>query len=249
MKTLVVDDDSISRLLVSRVLAREPGFEVQMAKDGLVAWNLLQSGYVPDICLVDVMMPQIDGLELLVRMRASPTLRYTKVIICSSVNERFRVAMLKSLDVVDYLVKPFSPKRILEAVRKACNLCPPEEIVPDPNGKTHREPSDSDLYLPQIPELAKKIDQYIIEIEAALATGDRAAAAEPLRAIVDAAITLEAKNLLQAARRVLDRVVVNSQSNLTAELNYLRNEQRAFLVEMSIPRKAPADRTSVDQPT
>ena len=65
MKILIAEDDELSRMLLRDILEKEPGYEVIEAADGQAAWKLLEDGLTPDLCILDVMMPFLDGIGLL----------------------------------------------------------------------------------------------------------------------------------------------------------------------------------------
>jgi two-component system cell cycle response regulator len=106
-RVLVVDDEPINRRLLARYLERE-GHEVATADDGAVGWELLRSQPF-DVVLLDVMMPEMDGYEVLERLRADPDLRHLPVIMISALEETDSIVRCIELGADDYLPKPFKP--------------------------------------------------------------------------------------------------------------------------------------------
>ena len=106
-RLLVVDDDPINRRLLAAHLERE-GHSVATADNGAAGWELLQSAPF-DVVLLDVLMPELDGYEVLERLRAAPGLRHLPVIMISSVEETDSIVRCIELGADDYLPKPFSP--------------------------------------------------------------------------------------------------------------------------------------------
>jgi CheY-like chemotaxis protein len=88
MKVLVADDDPTLRMLMRELLRRNLDCEVIEAEGGSQAWQLLESQPAPDLCIFDVLMPQVSGLDLLAKIRNDPRLRRLKIMLCSSVNEQ-----------------------------------------------------------------------------------------------------------------------------------------------------------------
>ena len=114
---LVVDDDEGNRDLLGRRLARE-GYVVRTARDGAEALAAVVSGPV-DLVLLDVMMPGIDGYEVLRRLKAEPSTRDVPVLMISALDELGSVVRCIELGAEDYLAKPFEPV-LLRARIGAC---------------------------------------------------------------------------------------------------------------------------------
>ncbi len=114
---LVVDDNPENREMLSRRLSRE-GYEVLGAAGGTEALATLGSAAV-DLVLLDVMMPDINGYEVLKRLKADERLRDIPVLMISSLDEEESVARCIELGADDFLPKPFSPV-VLRARVSAC---------------------------------------------------------------------------------------------------------------------------------
>ncbi|HEV8529465.1 MAG TPA: response regulator [Actinomycetes bacterium] len=104
---LVVDDDGVNRLLLSRALERD-GHQVRTAANGLEALEALRDGLF-DCVLLDVLMPEIDGYQVLEHMRSDPKLRRTPVIMISALEDVESVVRCIEMGAEDYLPKPFDP--------------------------------------------------------------------------------------------------------------------------------------------
>ena len=113
-RVLVADDNADMREYVARLI-RGRGHDVIAVGDGLAALAMMKS-HAPDIVLSDVMMPGLDGFELLRRVRADPETRGTPVILLSArAGEEARVEGMAA-GAADYLVKPFSARELLARV-------------------------------------------------------------------------------------------------------------------------------------
>jgi adenylate cyclase len=104
-RILVVDDDEGNRDVLARRLSRE-GYAVSVAADGSAALAALASAPV-DLVLLDVMMPGMDGYEVLTRLKAQPALRSIPVLMISALDEIASVVRCIELGAEDYLSKPF----------------------------------------------------------------------------------------------------------------------------------------------
>jgi class 3 adenylate cyclase len=117
---LVVDDDRGNRDVLARRLSRD-GHEVRTAADGESALSVLRAdgGSPIDLALLDVMMPGMDGYELLRRMKADAALRDIPVLMISALDHLESVVRCIELGAEDYLPKPFEPV-LLRARIGAC---------------------------------------------------------------------------------------------------------------------------------
>jgi chemosensory pili system protein ChpA (sensor histidine kinase/response regulator) len=111
---LVVDDSITVRRVTQRLLERN-GMRVMTAKDGLDAISVLQD-HVPDVILLDIEMPRMDGYEVASHVRNDPRLKDVPIImITSRVGEKHRARAIE-LGVNDYLGKPYQETQLLQAL-------------------------------------------------------------------------------------------------------------------------------------
>jgi DNA-binding response OmpR family regulator len=115
-KILVVEDDRFLRELVKRKLIGE-NFEVGEAVDGEEALRKAKEEK-PDLILLDLILPSIDGFEVLARIKEDPSLASIPVIILSNLGQREEIEKGLKLGAIDYLVKAhFTPGEIIEKVK------------------------------------------------------------------------------------------------------------------------------------
>lgn len=114
---LVVDDNEVNRDLLARRLQRQ-GHLVTVAEDGLQALELMRSEPF-DLVLLDIMMPQMNGYQVLENLKADEQLRYIPVIMISAVDDIDSIVRCIELGAEDYLSKPFNPV-LLKARISAC---------------------------------------------------------------------------------------------------------------------------------
>jgi chemosensory pili system protein ChpA (sensor histidine kinase/response regulator) len=111
---LVVDDSITVRRVTQRLLERN-GMRVLTARDGVDAMEMLQE-HTPDIILLDIEMPRMDGYEVATQVRADPRLAAIPIImITSRVGEKHRARAIE-IGVDDYLGKPYQEAQLLEAI-------------------------------------------------------------------------------------------------------------------------------------
>lgn len=118
-RTVLVVDDSVSVRRVTCNLLKNAGLTAVPAKDGLDAQELLQrDGRRPDLVLLDVEMPRMDGYEFLASLRRDDRFRRTPVVMVTSRAGDKHRAKAMELGATDYLVKPFEDRKLLSLVQK-----------------------------------------------------------------------------------------------------------------------------------
>ncbi len=117
-KRVLVVDDSMSSRAMQRAMLRADGFEVVLASDGQEAWRILQDDPF-DLVVSDIQMPNMDGLELTRKIRASHKLKDLTVILASNLSSPQDKAAGADAGADDYLVKgAFDQHRLLNIVHK-----------------------------------------------------------------------------------------------------------------------------------
>ena len=117
-KVLVADDDRVIRRIVTVKLSGL-GYDVEEAQDGQAALERLQSGEVPDLLIVDNLMPRMNGLQVVRTLRGSGEPRYLALPIIMLTSRQGEQDIIEGLEagLDDYVVKPFSPDELAARVR------------------------------------------------------------------------------------------------------------------------------------
>ena len=110
---LVVDDDEGNRYTLAGRLKREGYTNVTMANDGRQALQLLHSRRF-DLVLLDIMMPELNGYQVLEHLKASPELRHVPVIMITTEGGESKVMEAVQLGASGYVRKPFTADQIKE---------------------------------------------------------------------------------------------------------------------------------------
>ena len=113
---LVVDDSVTVRKVTTRLLERN-GIEVRTAKDGVDAMEILQD-YRPDVMLLDIEMPRMDGFEVATQMRHDSKLKDVPIIMITSRTGDKHKQRAMAIGVTDYMGKPFQEEKLLAAIDK-----------------------------------------------------------------------------------------------------------------------------------
>lgn len=116
-KILVVEDDDLLREIYCMKLEME-GFSVLAAQDGLIALDLA-SAHQPDLILLDMLMPRLDGLGFLAQYRNLPGDHQAIVVVASNKSSAQSMQEARALGAADYLIKAqLSPDDLVERVRR-----------------------------------------------------------------------------------------------------------------------------------
>ena len=114
-RILLVEDAADMALLTARWLERA-GHTVQHAADGPAGLKILEADPLPDLVLLDVMLPKVDGFEVLRRLRAAPRTKGIPVIMVTSFSRDKDAARGRELGANDYIVKPLMELDFLKRV-------------------------------------------------------------------------------------------------------------------------------------
>jgi excisionase family DNA binding protein len=117
-RVLIVDDDQAVVDLISDVLTHDSRFEVKVVNNGFGA-GMLAKEYHPDLIILDVMLPDINGQAVCELIRQDPTMSDIKIICISGMVEEDKIAELKAAGADDFLHKPLD---IDELIRRVCRL-------------------------------------------------------------------------------------------------------------------------------
>lgn len=147
MSTILIADDNRQITSILEEYAKKEGHTPYVAFDGQEALNLFQK-VAPDVVLLDVMMPQIDGFEVCREIRKKSD---TPVIMITARGEDFERIMGLDIGADDYIVKPFSPGEVMARVRAVLRRISREDVQ---NRK-----------IISVENLTINLDEYIVTID------------------------------------------------------------------------------------
>ncbi len=114
-RILVVDDTEVNLKLLGNLLSGK--YSLSFASGGQEALDILENT-LPDLVLLDIMMPEIDGFEVCRRLRSEERTKALPVVLVTAKNDKDSVVNGYLLGVLDYIIKPFDSDRILERIAK-----------------------------------------------------------------------------------------------------------------------------------
>ena len=122
-KALLVDDDEELLELIRDALEADGRFEIRTANNGFDA-GMMVKDYHPDVVVLDVMLPDINGKEVCQRIRSDPTLEDVRIVCISGMVEEEKIAELKDSGANDFLQKPFEVEQLVERMCQQLDVEP-----------------------------------------------------------------------------------------------------------------------------
>lgn len=117
LRILIAEDNEIILKIINIHLQRF-GFETVLTRNGQEAWEQLYGGSQFDLLISDIMMPEMDGLDLVRKIKADPDLMKIPILICSSKDDKETVKAAIILGCNDYVLKPINASQLLQKVNK-----------------------------------------------------------------------------------------------------------------------------------
>jgi len=121
---LVVEDDpEIANIL--EYLLKYEGYKINLIADGQQAYDLVtkepegEETPVPDVVLLDIMLPHVDGIQICTAIRSTPRWKNVPVIMLTAKTQDISVSFATRAGADDYIIKPFSPQDVLTRIREA----------------------------------------------------------------------------------------------------------------------------------
>ncbi|MCV6630641.1 MAG: response regulator [Flavobacteriaceae bacterium] len=115
MKKVLIVDDEPNIVMTLEYAFKKKDFKVFIARDGEETLQILQKD-IPDIVLLDVMMPKVDGYETISHIRSEETLKHMKVVFISAKNKLSDIQKGLDLGADKYITKPFSIRKVVSEI-------------------------------------------------------------------------------------------------------------------------------------
>src|SRR5215212_9124119 len=111
-RILIAEDVNVIALIMTRALEKA-GFAVEVARDGLECLHKALAS-LPDLVVLDMMLPKMNGIEVLEAMRTSPSTQKLQVLVCSAKDFKNEREVAARLGAVDYLIKSSDPSILVQ---------------------------------------------------------------------------------------------------------------------------------------
>ena len=145
MRILIAEDDLTSRTVLANMLKKQ-GYEVTATVDGAQAWQAMQQPDAPKLAIVDWMMPEMDGLEVVRLVRTLQTEQPPHIIMLTGKGEKADIIAGLDAGANDYLLKPFDPGELRARVNVGRRMVEMQDVLIKSRGSPciHGMPRSSD---------------------------------------------------------------------------------------------------------
>lgn len=207
-KILAVDDNPTNLAIIEELLSDQ--YDLKLVSNGQEALESAHQ-FQPDLILLDIMMPGIDGYEVCRRIRMSPSLCYTKIIIVSAMAMTSERLKGYKAGADDYITKPFDEDELLAKVRVHLRLKPIKEIEEIEN-KMLTLSHEIDTLLCSVTNLAKQLmtDDNISQFDRKAIAGQIHDCAKDLHGVFDGIIQSVAADIGKSALEQQQGIFSNS---------------------------------------
>lgn len=199
MKILVVDDDDISRLLATNILAKA-GYDVLDAASAKKAIEYLETGEAIRLLVSDIMMPEMDGLELLAYIRKNLGFMELPVIMYTAKRDRATVVQAIKMGIKDYMAKPIDAGKLLKKIKKVIDS--DTQPLADQKQMLNKLQIDNKTYTELLDNLTSTITSKVEEIKTTIEQNDFETIIFTIDTIMTASINLGAERILPLSKKL-----------------------------------------------
>lgn len=115
-KILIVEDELTVMMSVMDTMDNS-GYEIVRAYNGKECIKMIGSGYVPDLILLDIMLPDVSGFEVYTDLKSLPALKKTKIVAFTALGSKDMVEKMNTLGFDAIFLKPYSPEKLISAIK------------------------------------------------------------------------------------------------------------------------------------
>ena len=118
MKKIMLVDDSSTLLTSMENILKRAGYEIQTAKNGQAALDILNKGYKPDLIITDLNMPIMDGITFIKETRKKPGYKFIPILMLTTESQQQKRMEAKKAGATGWLVKPVKAQDLLAIIKK-----------------------------------------------------------------------------------------------------------------------------------
>ena len=200
MKILIVDDDRISRLIMRKLL-EEGGFDILEAENGNEGLRILETEPV-DLIISDLMMPDMDGLEMVRRIKENDITKHINVIVVSASGEKEMIVKSAALGIEGFILKPVDANLLRQKVKNSLKTAP--QILNKKATTIHRLGMNFMEYKELLQSFIDDSKKNIDSVRHFIEKGDGPQARIASNTIKGAAASIGALKIRDAAQRLED---------------------------------------------
>lgn len=126
MITILVAEDIPLNSKIIDLNLRKHNYKTIIVENGREALNILQSEETVDLVISDIMMPQLDGLQLLEIVKTTPSLSHIPIVLCSAIDDPLKVRKAIELGCDHYFLKPINPGNLIKKIRELLHIEDPQ---------------------------------------------------------------------------------------------------------------------------
>ena len=226
-RLLLVEDDLTSRRLIRALLPKDMKVNISEAEDGQVALRMMEKPPYPDIIICDVLMPNMDGLEFLARIRDLPRFSNTPVVMISANAFKDNVAKAASLKVTKFLRKPLERKELNDAIEAAL-----KEVSSKQSALVSAQQRlclDDKAYFELSAGFSRAISESITFVRSSISRDRWQAATIRINALAGSIQMVGDERLSVAITRVENQLRRADINGVTIELEMLEQENERFM--------------------
>ena len=226
-RMLLVDDDRTSRRLIRALMPKDLKVTITEAEDGQVALRMMEKPPYPDIIVCDVLMPNMDGLEFVSRLRDLPRFSNTPVVMVSANAFKDNVAKAATLKVSTFLRKPLDRKDLSDAIEAAL-----KEVSSTESAffkAQQRLCLDDKAYFELSAGFSRAISESITFVRSSISRDRWQAATIRINALSGSIQMVGDERLSVAITRVEDQLRRADINGVTIELEMLEQENERFM--------------------
>ena len=241
MRVLIVEDNEISAGIMDSNL-RQRNYETVVARTGTEALQLLDSYWDIGLVIADIMIPEVDGLELVRRMREESKWKDIPVIVCSSLADAEHVAKAAQLGCRHYLLKPVERIKLLQLVDKILAGEKSVQVLGDKKQIAAKYGLSDESLSRILAAFAQLVGELIAALNQEQPAASETAGVSDLARLAEGAVTLGAGRLLTQLQALQTRgaKAVPTPDERDALLKELKLVERALQAQVhSEPATAP----------